>query len=68
MSLAGKSLPGGRGWLWGLLITALLAGCATPPAPVATQPDAAPAPSATPAPQVIATPTLAPDTLQADGQ
>ncbi|MCU0920287.1 MAG: transglycosylase SLT domain-containing protein [Burkholderiaceae bacterium] len=68
MSLAGKSLPGGRGWLWGLLITALLAGCATPPAPVAPQPDAAPAPSATPAPQVIATPTLAPDTLQADGQ
>jgi membrane-bound lytic murein transglycosylase D len=68
MSLAGKSLSGGRGWLWGLLITALLAGCATPPAPVAPQPDAAPAPSATPAPQVIATPTLAPDTLQADGQ
>ena len=71
MSFVGKSPPGGRGWLWGLWIAALLAGCATPPAPVAPQPDAAPAPTApiaAPAPEVIATPTLAPDTLQADGQ
>ena len=68
MSVAGKSPPGGRGWLWGVWIAALLAGCATPPAPVDARPDAVPASTAAPAPEVIATPTTAPDTLQADGQ